>query len=188
MGFSRNLRLRLGAFVLLKSKVLRFSLSVFLFLALSAHGVANSVQLVLHERVDVTNSLIRLGDVVAQIEGRLEPKQLSALKTLKLKPAPLPGRAGIEITARSLGIYLRVGRSGLKDSILAGDVVESMPKILNGNAILITVQINGVSVRTTGKALADGRVGDKIKVVNQASRKTVIGTVTEDGEIAVNPQ
>jgi len=76
----------------------------------------------------------------------------------------------------------------LKDSILAGDVVESMPKILNGNAILITVQINGVSVRTTGKALADGRVGDKIKVVNQASRKTVIGTVTEDGEIAVNPQ
>ena len=76
----------------------------------------------------------------------------------------------------------------LKDSILAGDVVESMPKILNGNAILITVQINGVSVRTTGKALADGRVGDKIKEVNQASRKTVIGTVTEDGEIAVNPQ
>ena len=76
----------------------------------------------------------------------------------------------------------------LKDSILAGDVVESMPKILNGNAILITVQINGVNVRTTGKALADGRVGDKIKVVNQTSRKTIIGTVTEDGEIEVSPQ
>ena len=335
---------------MLKSKVLQFFLSAFLFLALSASGVANSVQLVLHERVDVTNSPIRLGDVVAQIEGRLEPKQLSALKAIKLKPAPLPGRASIEITSRALGVYLRVGRlvlkevgltpdqvkispeakvtvhrksssvtadqlkqfvthqvtqtlierfpaeyqvevnrpirntefpfgkvsfslkpisagllagslyayvdilvdgqkrktvvvpltvemkahiitakhnikrhqlisesmlaqqektitdlrriplklSGLlgrraksrilKDSILAGDVVESMPKILNGNAVLITVQINGVNVRTTGKALADGRVGDKIKVVNQTSRKTIIGTVTEDGEIEVSPQ
>ena len=80
---------------MLKSKVPQFFLSAFLFLALSANGVANSVQLVLHERVDVTNSPIRLGDVVAQIEGRLEAKQLSALKAIKLKPAPLPGRASI---------------------------------------------------------------------------------------------
>jgi len=76
----------------------------------------------------------------------------------------------------------------LKDSILIEGAVEPMPKILNGSVIPITVQINGVSVRTTGKALADGRVGDKIKVVNQSSRKTVVGTITEDGEIEVNPQ
>ena len=331
-------------------KVLQLFLSAFLVLALSANGAANSVQLVLHERVDVTNSPIRLGDVVAQIEGELEPRQLSTLKSLKLKPAPLPGRPSIEITARSLGVYLRVGRSALKevglipdqieinpeakvtvrrksssvtsdqleqfvtrqvtqvlterfmaeyqaeinrpihgtefpfgkvafslkqipagllagslyayvdilvdgqkrktvvvplavemkahiitakqnikrhqlisegmltqqertitdlrriplkmsevvgrraksrilkDSILIEGAVEPMPKILNGSVIPITVQINGVSVRTTGKALADGRVGDKIKVVNQSSRKTVVGTITEDGEIEVNPQ
>jgi len=337
----------------LRFKVLQpalFFLFAFLFLALPTNGAANSVQLVLHERVDVTNSPVRLGDVVAQIEGELESQQLSTLKSLKLKPAPLPGRPSIEITARSLGVYLRVGRSILeevgltpdqvkinpeakvtvhrksssvtadqlkqfvtsqvnrvlterfpaeyqaeinrpirgtkfpfgkvtfslkplpvgllagsiyayvdilvdgqkrktvvvpltvemkahiitakqnikrhqlisksmvaqqervitdlrriplkmsevlggraksrilKDSILVGDAVESMPKILNGNVIPITVQINGVSVRTTGKALADGRVGDKIKVVNQSSRKTVVGTITEDGEIEVNPQ
>jgi hypothetical protein len=127
--FSRDLHLRLGALVLLKFfKVLQLFLSAFLVLALSANGAANSVQLVLHERVDVTNSLIRLGDVVAQIEGRLEPKQLSALKTLKLKPAPLPGRAGIEITARSLGIYLRVGRSVLKEVGLTPDQVKINPE------------------------------------------------------------
>jgi len=96
-------------------KVLQLFLSAFLVLALSVNGAANSVQLVLHERVDVTNSPIRLGDVVAQIEGELEPRQLSTLKSLKLKPAPLPGRPSIEITARSLGVYLRVGRSALKE-------------------------------------------------------------------------
>ena len=65
--------------------------------------------------------------------------------------------------------------------------VESTPKVLIGSEVPITVQLKGVVVRATGKALTDGHVGERVKVVNKASKKTLVGVVTESGEIAVNP-
>ena len=65
--------------------------------------------------------------------------------------------------------------------------VESTPKVLIGSEVPITVQLKGVVVRATGKALTDGRIGERVKVVNKASKKTLVGVVTESGEIAVNP-
>jgi flagella basal body P-ring formation protein FlgA len=321
------------------------------FLGVSPVSVAdtNPVKLTLHQKVNVISTPIRLGDIIANIEGQLNPKQLKVLNELKLKPAPLPGRPAIELTNRSVGVYLRIGRSDLesvglspdhievessssvlvgrkshhaetsqlekfvvaqvekelnvrfsaeyeirierpirkfvlpfgkiryslralpmaflsgslnayvdvfvnedrkksivvplsiemtaqvviakqeikryqlisasmlaqekrtianirkiplmlsnmldcrakiriqKGEILLGGDVELTPKVLIGSVIPITVQVNGVSVRATGKALADARVGDQIKVVNQASRKIVVGIVTASGEVEVKP-
>ncbi len=328
-----------------------FKLSwLLVFLASSAGGVSSGpLRLTLHQKVNVISTPIRLGDVTAKIEGQIEPKQLKALNELKLKPAPLPGRPAIELTARSVGVYLRIGRSGLESVGLSPDLisiepsskvlvgrkshdagveelerfvlsqvkrelygrfpaeyevrvgrgirkfvlpfgktryslrpipaaflsgalnvyvdifvdedkkksivvpldievttsvlvakqgidryqpisiqmldqaeqtftnlrsvplklsevsgsrsktrvkpgefllkrnVESTPKVLIGSEVPITVQLKGVVVRATGKALTDGRVGERVKVVNKASKKTLVGVVTESGEIAVNP-
>jgi len=316
-------------------------------------GVGNAdvglVKLTLHQEVNVISTPIRLGDIVAKIEGQLSPQQLKVLNGLKLKPAPLPGRSAVELTDRSVGVYLRIGRSELesvglspdhievepsskvlvgrkshragteqleafvvdqvkselyarfpaeykvridrpirkivlpfgkiryslraipmsflsgslnvyvdvfvnedkkksivaplsvemttqlviakqeikryqvisanmiaqekrtvsnlrkiplqlsdildcraksriqKDKILLGGDVELTPKVLIGSVIPITVQMNGVSVRATGKALADAHVGEQVKVVNQASRKIVVGVVTASGEVEVKP-
>lgn len=322
-----------------------------LVLLASSVGVANSgsLKLTLHQEVSVISTPIRLGDVIARVEGQIEPKQLKVLNELKLKPAPLPGRPAIELTARSVGVYLRVGRSGLESVGLSPDLisiepsskvlvgrkshdagveelerfvlnqvkeelygrfpaeyevrvsrkvrqfvlpfgktryslrpipaaflsgalnayvdifvdedkkksivvplevqvtthvlvakqeinryqpisvqmlsqeeqtftslrrvplklpevagsrsktrinqgeyllkkdVELTPKVLIGSEVPIIVQLKGVVVRATGKVLTDGYVGERVKVVNQASKKTLVGIVTENGEIAVSP-
>ena len=72
--------------------------------------------------------------MTAKIEGQIGPKQLKVLNELKLKPAPLPGRPAIELTARSVGVYLRIGRSGLESVGLSPDLISIEPssKVLVG--------------------------------------------------------
>ena len=100
-----------------------------LVLLVSSVGVANSgsLKLTLHQEVSVISTPIRLGDVTARIEGQIGPKQLKVLNELKLKPAPLPGRPAIELTARSVGVYLRIGRSGLESVGLSPDLISIEP-------------------------------------------------------------
>jgi flagella basal body P-ring formation protein FlgA len=103
-------------------------------------------------------------------------REEQTFKSLRRVPLKLPEVAGSRSKTRiNKGEYL------LKKD------VELTPKVLIGSEVPITVQLKGVIVRATGKVLTDGHVGERVKVVNQASKKTLVGVVTESGEIAVSP-
>jgi len=79
----------------------------------------------------------------------------------------------------------------LKRRVSAGvPMTSSMMKrpqiIKRGQRVSIIAGVGGMEVRMSGKALAHGAVGDRIRVLNLSSKKKVEGTVTSSGDIRVD--
>jgi len=62
------------------------------------------------------------------------------------------------------------------------------PALVERNQIVTLVfQRGGLEIRTEGRALGRGGEGDPIRIMNLASRNTVTGWVTGDGQVHVAP-
>lgn len=63
-----------------------------------------------------------------------------------------------------------------------------VPAILvrRGDAVAITVEKGGLSVRMMGEALSDGRAGEQIRVINSQSQRTISARVVEAGIVRVD--
>lgn len=63
-----------------------------------------------------------------------------------------------------------------------------VPAVLvrRGDAVAITVEKGGLSVRMMGEALSDGRAGEQIRVVNNQSQRTISARVVEAGVVRVD--
>ena len=102
---------------------------------------------------------------------RVEKRTLNRVRVPPLRPEELQ--------------HIRSNRRIPAETILTEEIVESIPKILRESIVPIMVDLNGVNVRAAGVALSDGYVGKKIKVINQRSKKTLVGIVTENGAVQV---
>lgn len=61
------------------------------------------------------------------------------------------------------------------------------PSLIKRNQLVtLAFNQNGLSIVTEGRALEEGAVGDRIRVLNASSRSTVIGTVLADGSVTVS--
>ncbi|MDQ2090560.1 flagellar basal body P-ring formation chaperone FlgA [Marimonas arenosa] len=61
------------------------------------------------------------------------------------------------------------------------------PAVIERNQVVpLTYARGGLSIRTEGRALDRAAVGDRVKVMNLASRNTVMGRVQTDGSISVS--
>lgn len=65
-------------------------------------------------------------------------------------------------------------------------IIEKPQRIKRGQRVTILARYGAMEVRMTGKALANGAVGDRIRVVNLASKKKREGVVTTNGEVKVD--
>ena len=62
------------------------------------------------------------------------------------------------------------------------------PALIQRNQIVSLVFLRGnLRISAEGRALGRGSVGDRLRVMNLASRNTLSGVVTPDGQIAVDP-
>lgn len=123
--------------------------------------------------VDVAISLRKIDrhQAITADDVRIEKR---ALNQVRIPPLRLEDLQGVRANRR-----IRAG------TMLTAEIVGPLPKILRESIVTIMVELNGVSVRTTGVALSDGYVGKKLKVINQRSQKPLVGTVTEDGAVQV---
>lgn len=81
-----------------------------------------------------------------------------------------------------------LGSAWLKRGVRAGEVlvdaaIESAPLIERGDDVLVKVSMGSIEIETKGVALANGQLGDTIRVENPGSRETFSGKVI--GERAV---
>lgn len=130
----------------------------------TAHAEAE-MQAVIAERT------IRPGDVIAPTDVGLGP---SDAEDALSEPA-----AAVGMVARRL---LVAGRP-----VMQGDV--GPPALIRRNAHVALVFKRGtLAIRTEGRSLADGAEGERVRVMNLASRQTVTGTVLADGSVAVGAQ
>jgi flagella basal body P-ring formation protein FlgA len=60
------------------------------------------------------------------------------------------------------------------------------PALVDRNEIVVLVfATGGLQIRADGRALSEGALGDRVRVMNLASRSTLFGTVAEDGTVHV---
>jgi flagella basal body P-ring formation protein FlgA len=61
-----------------------------------------------------------------------------------------------------------------------------MPAVVERNQVVTLVyRAGGLTIETEGRALARAGVGDSLRVMNLASKKTVTGRVSDDGAVEV---
>ena len=83
------------------------------------------------------------------------------------------------------GIGMKLKRRVLADSVLTPAMLKKQQVISRGQSVTIIAQSGSMVVRMAGKALGNGAVGERIKVMNIKSRKKLEGTVTSSGEVEV---
>lgn len=96
---------------------------------------------------------------------------------------PVPGalRDPSQAVGRETRVAIYAGRP-----VFAADL--TTPAVVERNQIVpLTYFHAGLAISTDGRALDRGSVGDRIRVMNLASRSTVIGRVGADGSISVAP-
>ncbi len=103
------------------------------------------------------------------------------LEDLQLRAAEIPGAYTKieELAGLEARVALYPGRP-----VRPGDV--GPPAVVERNQLVpLRYDRNGLRIQTEGRALDRGGVGDWIKVMNSASRATVMGRIMADGTISV---
>jgi flagella basal body P-ring formation protein FlgA len=133
--------------------------------------------------VPVTVTVYKNVIVAAKSLSRGEVLTESDFKPIKYDISQLP--AGyIEDSAYGIGMELK---RRLATGVPLTKSMMIKPKIIKrGQHVSIVARAGGMEVRMSGKALAHGAVGDRIRVLNVKSKKKLEGTVTPSGDIKVD--
>ncbi len=84
------------------------------------------------------------------------------------------------------GIGMKLKRRTLAGAVLTPAMLKKPQAITRGQTITMLAQSGRMVVRMTGKALDNGAVGDRIKVLNVKSRKKLEGVITSPGEVEID--
>ena len=107
----------------------------------------------------------------------------SDLKRVRHDVSKLPD-GYIEDENAGIGMELKRRLSG-GEALTTGMIRK--PKIVKrGQQVSIVAGTGGMEVRMSGKALAHGAAGDRIRVLNLKSKRKIEGTVTPSGDIRVD--
>lgn len=123
-----------------------------------------------------------LASAESLVAARTIPAQATiAAEDLMLVDAEIPG--ALTAAAAAIGLEARVaiypGRP-----VRAADI--GPPAVVERNAIVTLVfQTGSLSIRAEGRALARAGAGERVRVMNLASKTTVTGRVALDGTILV---
>lgn len=80
----------------------------------------------------------------------------------------------------------KLARGVVQDQILAPVQLELAELVHKGDSVVISAQGSGISVRMPGEALADGGMGEQIRVRNENSNRVVKARVTGPGQVEVS--
>jgi flagella basal body P-ring formation protein FlgA len=133
--------------------------------------------------VPVTVTVYKNVIVAARSLSRGELLTQSDFKRVKYDMSKLP-IGYIEDHADGLGMELK--RRLSVGAPLTTSMLEKPKIVKRGQQVSIVARAGGMEVRMSGKALATGAVGERIRVLNVKSKKKLEGTVTPSGDIKVD--
>lgn len=131
-----------------------------------------SVTISRYENVLVAAHQLQKGSVLRKVDIRL--------KSIDIATLPY---GYIEDIKSGEGMKLK--RRVLTGAVLTPSMLKKPQIISRGQQVTILAQSGSMSVRMNGKALANGAIGDRIKVINLKSRKKLEGIITMTGEVKV---
>ena len=71
-------------------------------------------------------------------------------------------------------------------TVLTSRRVTPMPKVVIGQSVRLVIHIGRIEASAEGKALQDGQIGEKIRVLNLVSGVRLHGRVAADGSISID--
>ncbi len=83
-----------------------------------------------------------------------------------------------------LGQTLR--RAANAGTVLTPALVAIPPTVRRGEQVTLVAERGGIAIRATGRALADARTGDIVRVRNLSSDRVVEGTVRGPGQVTIH--
>jgi flagella basal body P-ring formation protein FlgA len=109
----------------------------------------------------------------------IRPGEVIAPADIRLVSPSIPGAISApgEAVGKAARRLLTEGRP-----LMAGDL--GPPTLVRRNSVVPLVYVrSGLTIRTEGRALGDGSEGERVRVMNLASRQTVTGTIAPDGSV-----
>lgn len=89
-------------------------------------------------------------------------------------------------THASQSVGMKLKRSISAGTALTPAMVKKPQIIKRGQQVTMLARAGRMEVRTTGKALANGAIGDRIAVINLSSKQKLEGIITANGEIQID--
>jgi flagellar basal body P-ring formation protein FlgA len=106
-----------------------------------------------------------------------------AAQDVTLVAAAIPG--AVEDAEMAVGQETRVaiyaGRPILAEAIGPAAIID------RNQPVVLVFGMGGLTITAEGRSLGRGGVGDRVQVMNLASRSTVFGQITADGTVRVEP-
>lgn len=114
----------------------------------------------------------------------IRAEQIITPADVALVAGDVPG--GLDHTDLAVGMEARVTLYANRP-VQAADL--GAPAIVLRNQVVpLAYQSGSLAIRTEGRALGRGGVGDVIRVMNLTSRAMVTGRISVDGQVLVGPQ
>ncbi len=128
------------------------------------------VTLSLMKEIVVANRELPRGTILTSDDIKIEKRDVARLH-----------RGYIEQSRQAVGKKLK--RTLHAEAILTPGQLVIQHAVKKGNQVVIVAQIGSLQVRMNGKALANGAVGERIKVENNSSNRQIEATVIATGVV-----
>ena len=133
--------------------------------------------------VPVTVTVYKNVVVAAKPLSRGDLLTESDIKQIKYDMSLLPAGYIVEPT---YGLGMELKRRVSHGTPLTTSMIRKPKIIKRGQQVSIVARAGSMEVRMSGKALSNGAVGERVRVLNVKSKKKLEGTVTPEGDIKVD--
>ena len=122
--------------------------------------------------VPVAQRDLEAGSVLKAEDFRMAQADVARSSKI-LHRLPLDGEARLRIAVR-------------RGSPLTEGALETVPAISRNQAVAVRIEAGHIAIEAEGIALANGRIGETVKVKNPGSSEIFLATVLEPGVVSVN--
>lgn len=131
-----------------------------------------SAKVEIYKPIVVATRPIERGHAISESDITTQIREISTLRASYYKePEQVVGK----VTTRRIAI----------GAPISSGVINNPALVKKGEQVIIIGTINAIEIRTSGKALASGKQGDVIRVVNTNSNRIIEGKVTSEGTVQV---
>ena len=109
--------------------------------------------------------------------------QVLTADDVEVRPAPAGGRSGLADPRAVLG--KRVRRTLRAGAVLTERDVETVPVVERGDLVRLVARVGAITATTLGRAVEAAGIGERVRVENLSSGRTVAGVVREAGVVDV---
>lgn len=115
--------------------------------------------------------------------GRFKPISPADLERVKVDIGDLPPEPVTDINA---AVGKRARTNIMARSVLRSDLIEYPPVVKRGDMVLIVAQSGVLRITAIGEVRSSGRPGERVKVINVDSNKTVSARVVDKNTVSVD--